>query len=149
MRLDLLLVDLGTPRAGKTSHKPFGYYQYGQRVVHLDGCLEVEAAYYGLPPGWIGPSVKVYWDALHVCILHPTTDQLLREHVRQKRGGYRIEEEDHPKKMPLSTAQLHGHILKCGPRSWRTKTDLPDQGSGENGINKDHVTGHSIWPVLH
>jgi hypothetical protein len=23
-------------------------------VVHLDGCVEVEAAYYGLPPGWIG-----------------------------------------------------------------------------------------------
>jgi len=21
----------------------------------------------------------------------------------------------------------HGHILKCGPRSWRTKTDLPDR----------------------
>jgi DNA replication protein DnaC len=21
----------------------------------------------------------------------------------------------------------HGHILKCGPRCWRTKTDLPDQ----------------------
>lgn len=21
----------------------------------------------------------------------------------------------------------HGHFLKCGPRSWRTKTDLPDQ----------------------
>ena len=21
----------------------------------------------------------------------------------------------------------HGHIVKCGPRSWRTKTDLPDQ----------------------
>jgi DNA replication protein DnaC len=20
----------------------------------------------------------------------------------------------------------HGHVLKCGPRSWRTKTDLPD-----------------------
>jgi DNA replication protein DnaC len=19
----------------------------------------------------------------------------------------------------------HGHVLKCGPRSWRTKTDLP------------------------
>lgn len=23
----------------------------------------------------------------------------------------------------------HGHVLKCGPRSWRTKTDLPDQGA--------------------
>ena len=21
----------------------------------------------------------------------------------------------------------HGHVLKCGPRSWRTKTDLPPQ----------------------
>jgi DNA replication protein DnaC len=21
----------------------------------------------------------------------------------------------------------HGYVLKCGPRSWRTKTGLPDQ----------------------
>jgi transposase len=86
--------------------EPFRYYQYGERVVHLDGCVEVEAAYYSLPPGWIGRSVKVQWDALHVRILHPGTNQLLREHLHQKRGGYRIQEEDHPKKMPLSTAQL-------------------------------------------
>jgi len=33
--------------------EPFRYYQYGERVVHLDGCVEVEAAYDGLPPGWI------------------------------------------------------------------------------------------------
>ena len=49
--------------------EPFRYYQYGERVVHLDGCVEVEAAYYGLPPGWIGRLVKVQWDALHVRIL--------------------------------------------------------------------------------
>jgi hypothetical protein len=24
----------------------------------------------------------------------------------------------------------YGHILKCGQRSWRTKTDLPDQEKG-------------------
>ena len=23
----------------------------------------------------------------------------------------------------------HGHVLKCGPRSWRTKTQLPDEKS--------------------
>src|SRR5208337_4413233 len=63
--------------------EPFRYYQYGERVVHLDGCVEVEAAYYGLPPGWIGRSVKVQWDALYVRILHPSTNQLLREHLRQ------------------------------------------------------------------
>jgi hypothetical protein len=34
--------------------EPFRYYQYGERTVHLDGCVEVEAAYYSTPPGWIG-----------------------------------------------------------------------------------------------
>ena len=43
--------------------EPFRYYQYGERVVHLDGCVEVEAAYYSLPPGWIGRPVKVQWNA--------------------------------------------------------------------------------------
>lgn len=31
--------------------EPFRYY--GERVVHLNGCVEVEAAYYSLPPGWM------------------------------------------------------------------------------------------------
>jgi hypothetical protein len=26
--------------------EPFRYYQYGERTVHRDGCVEVEAAYY-------------------------------------------------------------------------------------------------------
>ena len=94
--------------------EPFRYYQYGERVVHLDGCVEVEAAYYGLPPGWIGRSVKVQWDALHVRILHPGTNQLLREHIRQKRGGYRIKNEDYPKRMPFSTAQLLHRAGRAG-----------------------------------
>src|SRR6201997_368091 len=71
--------------------EPFRYYQYGERVVHLDGCVEVEAAYYGLPPGWIGRGVKVQWDELCVRILDPKTGLLLREHIRQKRGWYRIQ----------------------------------------------------------
>ena len=94
--------------------EPFRYYQYGERVVHLDGCVEVEAAYYGLPPGWIGRSVKVQWDALHVRILHPGTNQLLREHLRQKRGWYRINAEDYPKRMPFSTAQLLHRAGRAG-----------------------------------
>ncbi len=38
--------------------EPFRYYQYGERTVHLDGCVEVEAAYYSAP-GWIGRRVQV------------------------------------------------------------------------------------------
>lgn len=61
-------------------------HQYGERVVHHDSRVEVEAAYYGAPPGWIGHMVRVQWDELFVRLLDPKTGQLLREHVRQKRG---------------------------------------------------------------
>ena len=68
--------------------EPFRYYQYGERTVHLDGCVEVEAAYYGAPPGWIGRRVQVQWDARNVRLLDPRTGQLLREHWRHARGGH-------------------------------------------------------------
>jgi hypothetical protein len=70
--------------------EPFRYYQYGKRTVHLDGCVEVDAAYYSAPPGWIGRQVQVQWDLRQVRGLHPETGTLLREHLRQQRGKHRI-----------------------------------------------------------
>ena len=49
------------------------YHQYGERTVHLDGCVEVEAAYYRTPPGWIGRRVQVQWNASHVRLIDPRT----------------------------------------------------------------------------
>lgn len=86
--------------------EPFRFYEYGQRVVNLDGCVEVAAAYYSAPPGWIGRRVPVQWDGLYVRLLHPQTGQLLREHLRQKRGWHRIQEEDRSPRTPPSTVQL-------------------------------------------
>jgi hypothetical protein len=94
--------------------EPFRCYQYGERTVHLDGCIEVEAAYYSVPPGWIGKLVNVQWDVLHVRILDPRTHYLLREHVRQERGRHRIRPEDHPKKIPLTTTQLLARAGRAG-----------------------------------
>jgi len=96
--------------------EPFRYYQYGERTVHLDGCVEVEAAYYGAPPGWIGRRVQVQWDARQVRLMNPQTGQLLREHLRQARGGHRIQDQDRPKKTPLSTLQLLDRAGKAGPQ---------------------------------
>jgi transposase len=94
--------------------EPFRYYQYGRRTVHLDGCAEVEAAYYGAPPGWIGRYVQVQWDSHQVRLLDPQTGQLLREHLRQARGGHRIKDEDRSKKTPLGTLQLLDRAGKAG-----------------------------------
>jgi transposase len=95
--------------------EPFRYYQYGERTVHLDGCVEVEAAYYSTPPSCrIGQKVPVQWDTLHVRILDPNTHQLVREHVRQERGRHRIRPEDNPKKTPFTTTQLLARAGRAG-----------------------------------
>jgi transposase len=66
------------PALGPLPLEPFRYYRYGERTVHLDGCVEVEAAYYGAPPGWIGQRVQVQWNDVYVRLLAPTTGLLVR-----------------------------------------------------------------------
>src|SRR5664279_2417922 len=94
--------------------EPFRYYQYGERTVHLDGCVEVDAAYYGAPPGWIGRQVDVQWDSMYVRLLDPRTGELLREHLGQKRGGHRIRDADRPRRTPQHTHQLLARAHKAG-----------------------------------
>jgi len=115
--------------------EPFRYYQYGERVVHLDGCVEVEGAYYGLPPGWIGRLVKVQWDQLHLRILHPETHQLVREHIRQTPGRYRINNEDYPKKTPFSTVQLLARAARAGSHIGQL-CEAIHHDQGEPGIRR-------------
>ena len=94
--------------------EPFRYYQFGTRTVHLDGCVEVEAAYYGAPPGWVTRSIQVQWDSHRVRLLNPQTGELLREHLRQARGGHRIQDQDRPKQTPLGILQLLARADKAG-----------------------------------
>ena len=95
--------------------EPFRYYQYGMRTVHLDGCVEVEAAYYGAPPGWIGRQVHVQWDTMFVRLLDPRSGELLREHLSGKRGGHRIRDADRPRRTPPQLLQLLARAHKAGP----------------------------------
>jgi hypothetical protein len=83
------------------------------RTVHLDGCVEVEAAYYSAPPGWIGQRVQVQWTDGIVRLL--TLDgQLLREHVRGPRGHHRIADADRPAKTPQTTLALLARARHVG-----------------------------------
>ena len=118
--------------------EPFRYYQYSERTVHLDGCVEVEAAYYGAPPGWIGRRVQVQWDARNVRLLDPRTGQLLREHWRHARGGHRIKEEDRPKQTPLGTQQLLGRADRAGSQIGALCRGM-HQANGEIAVR--HILG--------
>jgi transposase len=94
--------------------EPFRYYHYGERSVNLDGCVEVDAAYYGAPPGWIGRKLRVQWDGLHVRLLDPGTGQLLREHLVTRRGFHRIQDQDRPSRTPPTTEALLRRARSAG-----------------------------------
>ena len=115
--------------------EPFRYYQYGDRVVHLDGCVEVEAAYYGLPPGWIGRSVKVPPMRCTCASCTRTPTNFFASTCVKSVVGYRIEEEDHPKKMPFSTAQLLRRAAHAGTQTGKFCQLLYDW-QGETGIRR-------------
>jgi transposase len=115
--------------------EPFRSYQYGKRIVHLDGCVEVEAAFYSAPPGWIGRQVHVQWDMFQVRLINPKTGHLLREHLRQKRGHHHIDEEDRSPRTPLSTSQLLARAYRAGSHIGAL-SDAIYQQQGQVGIRR-------------
>jgi transposase len=123
------------PALGPLPLEPFRYYRFGDRTVHLDGCVEVEAAYYGAPPGWIGQRVQVQWNDLHVRLIAPKTGQLLREHLRAPRGWHRIEDADRPLRTPPTTLALLARAATAGPHI-RTVCDVIHAQGTAQGVRQ-------------
>ena len=123
------------PAIARRTLEPFRYYRFGVRTVHLDGCVEIEAAYYGTPPGWIGRRVDVQWNDRFVRLLDPTTGNLLREHVRALRGWHRIADADRPTRMPPKTVALLGAAVRIGP-TVSTICDHIHGHQGETGVRR-------------
>ncbi len=107
----------------------------GDRTVHLNGCVEVEGAYYGAPPGWLGQRVPVQWNDLHVRVLAPKTGQLLREHLRTRRGWYKIHDDDRPARTPRSTVALLARATTAGPHISAVCTHI-HQHDGIPGVRR-------------
>lgn len=117
--------------------EPFRYYRFGDRTVHLDGCVEVEAAFYGAPPGWIGRRVHVQWNDLHVRLIDPQRHHLLREHLRAPRGYHRIDDRDRPSQTPPTTLALLGRAATAGASIGAVCRHIHAQG-----------TAHSVRQLL-
>jgi len=102
------------PSLGRLPNEPFRYYRFATRTVHLDGCIEVEAAYYGAPPHWIGKQVHVQWDQLWVRIIDPKTGELLRENRKRSRGYRSVHPDDKSPRTPPTTVNLLARAQRAG-----------------------------------
>ncbi len=131
--------------------EPFRFYQYGSRTVHLDGCIEVEAAYYGAPPGWIGREVAAQWDERVVRLVDPKTGTLLREHKKKPRGWRQVHPSDASPRTPATTLQLLTRARTAGAGIGKL-CDAIHERSGEAGVRRilgvlSLVKKHGVRPV--
>jgi transposase len=66
---------------------PFPSFREARRMVHRDGHIEVEHAYYSAPPEYLARRVWVRWDARLVRIFNDRMEPL-EVHVRQETGRF-------------------------------------------------------------
>lgn len=115
--------------------EPFRHFRYAERTVHPDGHIEVEAAYYSVPPGMLHQRVHVQWDEMRVRIL-TAHGVLLREHLRSdKRGRHVTARDDRPRRVPSSTAELLGAATKASPAIGQLCTAIHHR-DGEAGVRR-------------
>jgi transposase len=113
----------------------FRYYEHGLRTVHLDGCVEVDGAYYSVPPGHLGERIPVQWDGRTVRLLDLKTGQLLREHRRQTRGYHRIAPDDVPPRTPPETVTLLARATRAGKAIGTVSAAIYEQ-DGTAGVRR-------------
>lgn len=65
----------------------FPFFQEGQRSVHRDGHVEVDKAYYSVPPEYVGRKVWVRWDSRLVKVMNSRFKKIT-VHAKKDPGGF-------------------------------------------------------------
>jgi transposase len=106
----------------------FEYFRICERRAHFDGHIEVDGAYYSVPPRYVGTKIAVHVGRLWLRILDPTTHQCVREHVIAiARGQRRTLDADRPKQTPPQVEKLVARIAGAGSACGTFARTLVDQ----------------------
>ena len=79
-------VEVEQPALRPLAAEAFPIFKCGERTVHPDGHVEVDGAYYPVPPSLLGEDVRVQWDTHLVRVFH--RDALVIVHARVPAGQY-------------------------------------------------------------
>lgn len=100
----------------------FPFFHEGQRRVHRDGHVEVQRAYYSVPPEYVGRSVWVRWDSRLVRIFTVRMEPIT-VHCRQQPGRFSTQQ-DHISSRKRSAVERSAEDLlsrarRIGPETGR------------------------------
>lgn len=100
----------------------FPTFQEARRIVHRDGHVEVERAFYSVPPEYLARSVWVRWDGRLVRVFNDRLEQIAL-HVRHEPGRFSTQSQ-HICGVKISGVErgavwLLGQVRRLGPCSLR------------------------------
>jgi len=103
-------LEVERPALQPVAEERFQLFEVGTRVVHPDGYVEVEAAFYTAPHHLVGQRVRVRWDERLLRIYHQ--GQEVRVHLKQSTpGAYLTNPEDRPAHKPARQEAYQAGLL--------------------------------------
>jgi transposase len=105
----------------------FPFFHEAHRAVHRDGHLEVDKAYYSVPPEYVGHRLWVRWDSRLVRVFNDRWEQVA-VHAKAEPGRFRTAPEHIPKEkvsaVERGTDAMLRQVAKIGPhtRQWAEAT---------------------------
>ena len=115
------------PRCCRCRLEPFPSFREARRRVHRDGHVEVEHAYYSVPPEYLAREVWVRWDARLVRIFNDRMEQL-EVHPGRARSVQHARRRTSPRRRSAASSGVRpgnwpgcggwGRRVPAGPRAW-------------------------------
>jgi transposase len=114
----------------------FPFFQEGRRTVHRDGHIEVDKAYYSVPPEYVTRRLWVRWDSRLVRVFNDRWEQLA-VHARTEPGRFRTDANHIPQEkvsaVERGTDALLRQIAAIGPQT-RQWAQAMTQARGVEGV---------------
>jgi transposase len=109
------VAELFAEEAGSLKPLPpslFPCFREGTRKCGMDGHIEVDKAYYSVPPEFTRRNVFVRWDGRMVRVLHPSTMAEVRVHVKVDPGKFSTNQADICKEKINSLEHGEHYLMK-------------------------------------
>jgi hypothetical protein len=114
----------------------FPCFTEARRKVNRDGHVEVDKAYYSVPPEYLGRSVWVRWDSRLVRVFNQRFEQIA-VHARHEQGRFRTQNSHIPKEKRSGIERGATYLLNktslIGPQSGRWAEQMVQQ-RGVQGV---------------
>jgi transposase len=102
------------PALGLLPPERFANFREAQRIVHRDGHVEVERAYYSAPPEYLGRTVWARWDQRLVRLFNQRLE-LIATHVKRLPGSFSTQEAHlHAAKISRVERGAHELLARAG-----------------------------------